>query len=250
VEILTQVEQQIGWLSLNRPAMRNAISKSMWDSIPAAITAMRAEGARVVIFQGEGGAFAAGADLTELQGLRTDSEARDHWLSIRTALNAVAACELPTIAMIQGACMGGGCLLAAACDLRLCEPSASFSVPVAQLGIILDDDNISRLLSLVGRGGAAEMLLTAGVIDASRAEQLGLVNRVVPPQDLKAETVRTALRILANADGALRHTKRAIMNLSNGLAGGQSQSAMIASYLSDEFRKRVSGALSRNSTPE
>jgi enoyl-CoA hydratase len=245
VQILTQVEDGIGWISLNRPETRNAINKGMWDALPGALRAVQDEGARVAVLQGEGGAFASGADLYELEALDSPEAAKAHWLSIRQALNAVANFELPTIAMINGACMGGGCLLACACDLRFCESDARFCIPVAQLGIVLDDDNIARLISLVGRGAAAELLLTADTINAQIALEIGLVNRVLPADRLHSTVATVATSVKRNEASALSASKAALMRLSSSAPQNQDQTGMVASYLSDEFRSRVAKALSK-----
>jgi enoyl-CoA hydratase/carnithine racemase len=248
VEILTQVEDGIGWIALNRPETRNAINKSMWDALPGALRAVQGEGARVAVFQGEGGAFASGADLCELEALDSPAAARAHWLSIRNALNAVANFQLPTIAMVNGVCVGGGCLLACACDIRYCESDSKFCIPVGHLGIVLDDDNLARLLSLIGRGAAAELLMTADIISAQRALEIGLVNRVVPAAELHFAVKATAESIRRNVAASMTATKAALVRLSTNAPKNQDQAAMVASYLSDEFRQRVAKALSKTST--
>ena len=235
----------IGWLLLNRPQNRNAISKQMWDAIPEQLNALKEQGAAVVILAGEGLAFAAGADMEELAALDTQDKAREHWLAIRNALNAVACFELPTIAMIHGPCMGGGCLLACACDLRVCEPEASFCVPVAHLGIMLDDDNIARLVSLVGKGNAAELLLSAEIVKADRALAMGLVNRVALASQLRETTVCMAKAIAGNVQAARLHIKQALERLTHPHGRNQDQEQIIASYLTDDFKTRVRKALGK-----
>lgn len=245
MQLTTSITDGIGWLVLNRPQNRNAISKEMWDALPALLQRLKAEGASSVIIAGEGLAFAAGADMEELRALDSMQKARDHWLSIRGALNAVAAFDLPTIAMIHGPCLGGGCLLACACDIRVCERDASFCVPVAHLGILLDDDNIARLVSLVGRGNAAELLLTAEMINADRAFAIGLVNRVVLRQQLRSTVVAIARAMSDNVPAAKLHVKQALARLSWQCAHEQDQDAIVASYVSEEFRTRLRKALDK-----
>src|SRR5437016_1627188 len=105
-ELVFHCLDQIGWIKLNRPDCRNAISKNMWDALPGAMQKLQEDGARLLIFEGEGGNFASGADLSELEKLDSLEASKQHWLSIRSALNAVADFPLPTIAMIRGACIG------------------------------------------------------------------------------------------------------------------------------------------------
>ncbi|HEY9792164.1 MAG TPA: enoyl-CoA hydratase/isomerase family protein [Candidatus Obscuribacterales bacterium] len=250
MELLRRVENKIGWIGLNRPSMRNAISKTMWEELPSALAALQKDGARVIVFEGEGEAFCAGADLLELQALNSNAAARENWMAIRNALNTVARLEVPTIAMINGPCMGGGCLLACACDLRYCSSDARFSVPVAQLGILLDDDNIARLVSLIGRGFTAEMLFTAAPIDSRKAELMGLVNAAVADDELRTVVLTAANGIIRNVPAAIAKTKLRVNALSNLLFAEQDQTPMIESYLSDEFRSRVSKALLKNPSPD
>lgn len=245
MEIEATLDEEIGWITLNRPQLRNAISREMWDNIPRALQSLKDAGARVVIFRGEGDAFASGADLAELSSLDSKEKAKEHWMSIRDALNAVAAFELPTIAMIVGPCMGGGCLLAVACDMRFCDTTARFSVPVAQLGIFLDEDNIVRLVDLVGRGVAAELLFSGNVISASRAREVGLVNAMLPVVQLDGVVTGMAEDIKRSVDSSVIQIKRALATICQRGRVEEDQGSIIASYLSDDFRARVARALSK-----
>ena len=249
MEISTQYGDEVGWIIFDRPESRNAISKSMWDQIPVVLESLKTQGARVCVFRGAGGAFASGADLAELEQLDSKEKATDQWLSIRNALNAVARFELPVLAMIEGPCMGGGCLLAAACDLRYCSIGARFSVPVAQLGIKLDDDNIARILALVGKGRALELLMTGRIIDGARAEAIGLVNGVAENSvELESLVLGACTDIKKNAPSALQHIKETVHKLAPQCLD-QDQEAMVASYLSPEFRARVARALDVHKKP-
>jgi enoyl-CoA hydratase len=246
-DLTVSLNEQIGWIVLNRPDVKNAISREMWESIPRALNWLRDEGARVVIFRGKGDTFAAGADLVELSKLRTEKQAREHWLAIRDALNMVASFELPTIAKIKGACMGGGCLLALACDLRYCHGTAQFSIPIAQHGISLDHDNIARLISVVGKGRASEMLYTAAVLDAQQACQIGLVSDTCTNKELDDRVDSIAEDIKRNSSASIKQIKSAIAQICQRGRVEDDQGPVIASYLSDEFQHRVAKALSRKS---
>jgi enoyl-CoA hydratase/carnithine racemase len=245
MDIRAYIEDEIGWVVIDRPSARNALSRRMWDTLPIALASLQREGARVVIFQGEDNCFCAGADLAELAAINTPEDARALWTSIRDALNAVAAFELPTIATITGSCMGGGCLLACACDIRFCEPSARFSIPVAQLGITLDQDNIARLISIVGRGIASQLLFTGSTFSAQHAEAVGLVNGVMPVGQLEKIVHGIAHDIKRNSSASIAQTKRSIAQICQRGRVEEDQESVVASYLSDEFRERVGKALSR-----
>lgn len=144
-ELLLDVQDSVGRLILNRPNVHNAISRQMWEAMPAKLEALKQRGAKVVVVSGQGNSFAAGADFKELAQIKDYSHARENWYAIANCLNAVAQFSLPTIASIHGNCMGGGLLLALACDLRFASESASFALPVAKLGIVLDDENLSLI---------------------------------------------------------------------------------------------------------
>lgn len=241
--IMESMIDGVAWIVFNRPEQRNAISLEMWEEIPRALTRSRTAGARVVVFRGEGGAFASGADLAELAKLKTPEDARRLWTSIRSALNAVATFELPTIAMISGPCMGGGCLLASSCDFRFADPSARFCVPVAQLGITLDEDSIARLMTLVGRGVASEMLLTSAILTADRAEKVGLINLLVTADNLPNTVFFTCEQIKRNSAEAVGYLKRSIARIAARGSRTEDQTAIVNSYLSEDFRARVAQAL-------
>lgn len=235
------VEEEVGWIVFNRPQVRNAISREIWDAIPGALNELQTQGARLIVFRGEGGAFAAGADLSELTTLKTEQEAAEHWGSIRRALNAVASCEIPTIAKVNGPCMGGGCLLALACDLRFGADDVVMSVPIAQLGIQLDHDNIERLIAVVGRGIASEMLFTGAEVRAQRAMQIGLLNGY--DTDLPA----AVKHIKRNSSASIRAAKCAITQICQRGRVDDDQGPVVASYLSEDTQQRVARALSRKS---
>lgn len=239
-ELVWSVADAVGYLALNRPDFHNAISKQMWESLPEALTTLKAGGARVIVFSGSGSSFASGADIGELAKLETYAGAREHWYAIRDCLNFLSDFELPTIAMVNGPCLGGGCLLALACDLRYASDTATFGIPTAKLGIVLDDSNISRLIAAVGSLFAKELLFTGGTISGIRAGEIGLVNCVVPAGQLE-ETVRgVAQQIAGNAAISMMEAKRSVNRLLQPApAGAQDDQIVIGSYLAPEFRKRV-----------
>lgn len=251
-DLVGSLEGALGYVTFNRPALQNAISRAMWERLPGVMDKLRGGGARVLIFKGAGNAFSAGADLNDLETIVDEDTARLQWFAIRDALDFIHHFPLPTIAMVHGACLGGGCLLAAACDMRFAGEAAWFSIPVSKLGIILDDGNVARLVSLVGAAVAREMLLTARTVSSAEAEKIGLVNSTVPPDELPGLVAETAERIIANAPEALLSAKRSINRVVKSLyctekdkaesaasAKGDRDRDVIASYLSAEFRERI-----------
>jgi enoyl-CoA hydratase len=153
------------------------------------------------VVRGAGGkAFAAGADIAEFAAERADAgQAKSYGELIHETMQAVALCRHPTIALIQGACVGGGLEIAAMCDLRVCGQSSRFGIPVNRLGLTMAYGELAGLLALVGRAVALEILLEGRVFEADEAYRKGLVNRVVPDAQVEQEAYATARRI---ADGA------------------------------------------------
>jgi enoyl-CoA hydratase/carnithine racemase len=239
-QIRLSIEDGVAHVLLNRPAVHNAISKTMWIALPAVLQNAQQNGARVVIIAGEGKSFASGADIGELKSLSTEPETREYWLSIWRALNFLAEFPLPTLAAIRGSCFGGGCLLAAACDLRYATADAMFGVPVARFGIKLDDDNIARFVWLVGVGSAKEILFTGQPFSAERALAIGFINGVFDEKTLDTSVAQVALWISQNSLASITQTKAAIARMMTNRVGTQDQHDMIQSYLSLECRERLS----------
>jgi enoyl-CoA hydratase len=238
------VDDQVGVVTLNRPESRNAITTEMWIALPAVLKTLQSDGARVIVITGSGEAFAAGADLDELNQLQTYEQAAAFWLAIETCLNSIWQFNLPVIAMINGACVGGGCLLATACDLRYAASSASFAIPVARLGIILDDDSIMRLTGIVGDAFARELLFTGMTVNSVEAARRGLINAVYDDLLLEPEVMRTAHAVVRNESSAVAETKRAFGRIRLNLKPDDKQRDLIInSYLSSELRERVGAVL-------
>ncbi|MBX9879136.1 MAG: enoyl-CoA hydratase/isomerase family protein [Candidatus Obscuribacterales bacterium] len=237
-EFLLDVQGSVGCLTLNRPTVHNAISRRMWEAMPEALDTLRQRGAKVVVISGQGNSFAAGADFKELAQIKDYSQARENWYAIANCLKAVAQFSLPTIASIVGNCMGGGLLLALACDLRYAAEDASFALPVAKLGIVLDDGNIERLVSLVGVACAKEIIFSARVVNAERAKQIGLINDYLDSSNLEAHVKMLASDVAKNAAVSIEQAKLSCARISKK-QNTQDESCVISSYLSDEFRSRL-----------
>lgn len=237
LELVPEIKDGIGFIKLNRPQLKNAISRQMWKGIPKMMADLEKKGARVIVFHGEGGAFASGADLAELQTIKNINDATEMWTAIRDSLNVIANFALPTISMIQGPCMGGGCLLAIACDLRYADTGSMFSVPVARLGIVLDDDNLNRLADLIGTAFTKELVYTGAIISGAEAFECGLINAVFEPNELEEGVRQRALAISVNAPNSIREAKKSLARISK--IDAQDQKIVIESYLSPEFKQRI-----------
>ncbi len=184
-DIIFRVDGGAAILKLNRPAKRNALSQAMWEAICAALAEVAARpDVRALVFTGLPGVFCAGADLTALKSDDREAAARYREISLR-GYDAVRDFSLPTIAVIDGLCIGGGNNLALACDIRLASPRANFAIPAVRHGIVYDRPTVTRLVELMGSGRASHLLFTAGRIDATRAAETGLVD--ILTEDLDAE---------------------------------------------------------------
>jgi len=199
-DILLRIEPPLAWLIVNRPAARNALTLSVWRGIARHMQApAKRTDVRVVVIRGAGQeAFLAGADITEFPAIRHDARATaDYDRETAAALAAIEAAPQPVIAMINGACFGGGCSVALACDVRIAAEHAKLAIPAARLGLAYPF--VDNLVHTVGKGNAADMLLSARALSADEALRIGLVNRVVPGPELET-TVRQYASLIA--DGA------------------------------------------------
>lgn len=220
--ILVERRERVAIITINRPEKRNALNIQTRAEGAAALEELRTDDSvRVVIITGAGDkAFIAGADIAEFKE-RTAITQREVMLE-RGLFNAFDTFPKPVIAMVNGYCLGGGCEVALACDIRIASESASFGQPEINLGIIPGGGGTQRLTRLVGEGKAMEMILTGEIINAQEAFRLGMVNHVVPADQLEAKTMEVANRMAEKSPIALRLAKEAVRvasrsNLDEGL---------------------------------
>jgi enoyl-CoA hydratase/carnithine racemase len=200
--MIARKEGAIGWMLFNNPARHNAVSLGMWEAMPRILAEFEADDAvRCIVLAGAGGkAFVSGADISEFAEKRSsrDTIARYNATSERASA-ALAACRKPTVAMIQGWCIGGGVGIALCCDLRIASDDSRFGVPAARLGIGYAYAGVARLADLVGPSFAKEIFYTARQFDAAEAYAMGLVNRVRPAAELESYVRGYAETIADNA---------------------------------------------------
>jgi enoyl-CoA hydratase len=214
--VLVARKGEIATVTLNNPAKLNALNRPMWEALGAAMRELSADDElRCVVLRGAGDkAFAAGADISEFATTRADAlQAKTYGALIHATMQAVARCRHPVIAMIQGACVGGGLEIAAMCDMRICGEASRFGVPIKNLGLTMGYGELQGLLALVGHAVALEILLEGRVFDAREAFAKRLVNRVVPDTDVERETYALAARIAAGAPLVARWHKQFIERL-------------------------------------
>jgi enoyl-CoA hydratase len=208
--LIVERRGRVALITINRPDKLNALNIQTRQEGAQALDELRDDAeVRVVVITGAGDkSFVAGADIGEFEG-RTAVTQRDV-MTGRSLFTAVDTFPKPVIAMINGFCLGGGCELAISCDLRVASERARFGQPEIKLGIIPGGGGTQRLTRLVGESKAMEMILTGEMIDAQNALTLGLVNRVVPHEELEARTMELANLIAGMSPVALRLAKEAV----------------------------------------
>lgn len=214
--ILVERDGRIATVILNNPNKRNALTLAAWEALAAALAALDADEAmRCIVIRGAGdAAFAAGADISEFPRERaTAAQAKAYGETVARCVGAVAGCRHPTVALIRGACTGGGLEIASACDLRICASTARLGIPINRLGHTLAYSELELLLRLVGPATALEMLLEGRIYEAPEALAKGLVNRVVADAEVETEAYATARRIAAGAPLVARLHKKFVRRL-------------------------------------
>jgi enoyl-CoA hydratase/carnithine racemase len=209
--VLVARDGAIATVTLNKPERLNALDKGMWRALGEIFRDLdRDESLRCVVLRGAGDrAFAAGADIAEFATERANVEqAREYDRVVHPVLEAIARCRHPVVAMIRGACVGGGLEVAAVCDLRICGESSRFGIPVKNLGLVVAYGELQGLIDLVGRAAALEIVLEGRVFGAQEAKDKGLVNRVVPDDKVEEETAAMVGRIAEGAPLVARWHKR------------------------------------------
>lgn len=208
--IRTKIEAPLGWIVIDRPEKFNAFTEEMWGSLIEAVRALEATPeVRVVMIRGAGEkAFSAGADLVGI-GQRTEAN-QSVAVSAFDAFIAVERCTKPTIAMIHGVCMGGGCGLALAADLRVASDDARFAITPARVGLGYAFSGVERVVRELGPASARYLFLTAGEIDAAAALRTGLVHEIHPSAVLETASVALATRIANNAPKTARLLRESI----------------------------------------
>jgi enoyl-CoA hydratase/carnithine racemase len=215
--VVIEHDGTIATVTLDNPGKRNALNAAMWRSLAGTMRMIGADPAvRCVVIRGAGEeAFAAGGDIEEFLTLRASREQalQYHGETVAPALAAVADCLHPTLALIQGACIGGGLEIAAQCDLRIAGEGARFGVPINRLGFTMYHEELRGLLALAGPATTLELLLEGRLLPAPEAGMKGLVTRVVPDARVADEAYVTARRIAAGAPLPARAHKRLVRRL-------------------------------------
>jgi enoyl-CoA hydratase/carnithine racemase len=209
-KMLSRRDGVIGHIIFNNPERHNAVSLDMWDAVEEILTEFEADqDVRVLVLSGAGGkSFVSGADISKFDKERGSAEAVAHYNArIKIVYDRIVHFPKPTIAMINGYCIGGGLNLATVCDLRFCSAKSKFGMPAAKLALGYPFHSIQRLVSVVGAPAAKDLMFSARHIDAEEAFRTGLVHKLLPEDELETYVADYATQIGANAPLTLKSMK-------------------------------------------
>jgi enoyl-CoA hydratase len=238
-------------VTLANPGKHNAIDVAMWRELGSAFARLQAlpagEAPLAVIVCGAGGQFASGGDIAEFAGFRFD-EARLHDFHehvVAPALHAMLACDIPLLAQVEGACIGGGLEIAACCDIRIAGAASRFGAPIARLGFPMAPGELQLLARIAPQAVLREMLLEARLLDAPAALRCGLVHDVVADDVVAAHTLQRAGQIAALSPQAARINKRTLRQLAAGGPTAAERRAHFGYADSAEHREGIAAFLDK-----
>jgi enoyl-CoA hydratase/carnithine racemase len=238
------IEGTIARLTLERPQALNALNRAVAEALESALGQL--EGSKsvgVVIVSGRGRAFCAGNDIAEMPSLGP-AEARALSRRWQKIMDRFARLPQVTIAAVRGYALGGGCMLAAAQDLRIAEASTRFGLPEVTLGFN-PSYGIARILDVVGGGPARDLLLTGRPVDAAEALRMGLVTRVVPDGELESATNELAAGLAQHPRGGLAATKAIVADIRAGKSGGAAQAYAASLRRDKDARARIAAFVAK-----
>ncbi|MAU95285.1 MAG: enoyl-CoA hydratase [Fulvimarina sp.] len=248
-ELLYEIKDGVGWVMLNRPQARNALTFAMYEGLAEICRTVPTDGSvKCLVVAGAGEkAFAAGTDMTQFRAFAKDQDALDYEHRIDTVLGAVEACPIPIIAALSGACTGGGAGIAAACDIRIATADLRFGFPIARtLGNCLSIANLSRLSALMGAGRVKEIIFTARLVGAEEARNAGLISEIVEDHAaMMARAAELAATLATHAPITLRTTKEALRRLRIEGAGADDRDLVLAAYMSEDFKEGLEAFLGK-----
>lgn len=227
-------------LILDRPDVRNAIPAAGWADLSGRIEVVERSDVRMLVVLGAGRAFCAGADLNDFAAMRGDEAAVARFRTdMRAALDRLRALVVPTLAIIEGPCYGAGVALALACDIRLARGVAEFAITPAKMGITFPQEDVHRLVSLVGPGQAARLLFSADTVYGEEAKLIGLVDYYGQRESKVIEA------ILANDAESLKALKQAIARAGEGVRSDPELDRQFDAFIAGEEMARRLEALRR-----
>ena len=245
------VEPPVARIRLNRPERRNAMSRAMWRALPGLCAEIAGTSeALVVVVEGSGGHFCAGADIAEFETVYRDQEAtRDYTDAIQDGLKALVALDRPTIAAMQGNSIGGGLALALCCDLRFCAEDAVLAITPAKLGLLYGFVETRRLVQTIGPGRARDLLFSGRRIACAEALAMGMIDRLVEPGGLEPAILAYAGELARLSQYSIRGAKAAVAAIADGLCEENSafRALIEGAAAGEDFAEGRSAFLSKRS---
>ena len=241
------IDAGIASVTFDRPEARNAMTWAMYERLRAVCEQLRADASvRVVRFQGAGGdAFVAGTDIAQFQSFTTGEHGVQYERQIDATIALVASLPMPTVAVVQGWCIGGGLAIASACDFRIATPEAKFGVPIARtLGNCLSIANVAGLVAAFGRPRVQRLLLLADLVGAEEAAACGYVVEVVAAEGIEAAAQKLCKKLASLAPVTQQVSKEALNRLlRNGLP--EAEDLIRRTYDSEDFREGVTAFVAK-----
>lgn len=249
-EVYLEIKDSIGTIIFNRPEKRNAIHSGMWERLLQIVDECEAnDDVKVMIFRGaDETAFSAGADISEFHEVRdTGEKAYEYHERMVHLEEKIKRATKPSIAMIQGFCVGGGCGLAIACDFRFADPTAKLGITPAKLGIVYPTISTKNLVELVGPSNAKDLLYTGRLLTADEALKMGLINRIIRSDQIEKETYDYAKILVNNSSVTIKGAKMIINEVLDGAVDdSEAAKKMIKeSVLSPDYMRRIDQFLNR-----
>lgn len=249
-EIYLEIDNEIATIFINRAEKRNALNYDMWVKIPELIQECEDnQNVKVIIFKSvDAKAFSAGADISEFHSLRSTADGADQYnKATLVAEEAIMKVSKPTIAQIQGFCVGGGCEIAVACDFRFSDDTGKFGITPAKLGLVYNTPGTKNVVDLVGPSKAKDILYTGRLIDAEEALRIGLIDRIYSSEELDSETIAYAEMMCNNAQLSIRGTKRIIHDVLQGATEDSPEISQLVldSFVSDDYKEGVNAFLEK-----
>ena len=248
-EVLLARDGDIATVTLSNPGRLNALDLFMWTRLGELMRTLGEDDAlRCIVLTGAGDqAFAAGADIAEFSAERSNArQAKIYGERVAATMRAVRECRHPTLALIRGACVGGGMEIASQCDIRICGASSKFGVPIKNLGLVVAYDEMAGLVALAGRAVALEILLEGRVFGAEEARAKGLVNRVVADAEVVGEAYAAVRRIADGAPLAARWHKKFAQRLADPRPLAELENdESYACFDTEDFREGVAAFLAK-----
>ena len=241
-EIYLEKGDELAWLAIDRPGHHNALTQEMWWKIPALVKQVEDDpDVKVLIVRGAGGvAFSTGADIAEFDEVHRDKKQRDrNREALSTAMRALYTTQKPAIALIQGLCIGGGCGIALACDMRFATPGSRFGITPACMGLAQSLEEVKNLVDIVGPSMAKNLLFTARQMRAEEALRSGLIDEILPHEEIEDRVKDFVASICRNSQYSVWAMKRIISLVQEGYTSeiGESWRLVLDAYDGENHRE-------------